>query len=111
VDRLDRATGSWVFSDWQPLLKSDGIPFCTVTFHQSDDPCGSAKDHAKELGDIVGQVKNITGQKQVNIVGYSKGGLDASSHDVHLQSKILDYLLPMVRDMGLFNLRDIWITC
>jgi hypothetical protein len=53
VDRLDRATGSWVFSDWQPLLKSDGIPFCTVTFHQSDDPCGSAKDHAKELGDIV----------------------------------------------------------
>jgi MFS family permease len=89
VDRLDRATGSWVFSDWQPLLKSDGIPFCTVTFHQSDDPCGSAKDHAKELGDIVGQVKNITGQKQVNIVGYSKGGLDArvylaesGTHDV-----------------------------
>jgi triacylglycerol lipase len=81
--------GSWVFSDWQPLLKSDGIPFCTVTFHQSDDPCGSAKDHAKEPGDIVGQVKNITGQKQVNIVGYSKGGLDArvylaesGTHDV-----------------------------
>lgn len=81
--------GSWVFSDWQPLLKRDGIPFCTVTFHQSDDPCGSAKDHAKELGDIVAQVKNMTGQKQVNMVGYSKGGLDArvylaesGTHDV-----------------------------
>ncbi len=42
------------------------------------DPCGSAIDHAKELGDIVAQVKNMTGQKQVNIVGYSKGGLDAN---------------------------------
>jgi pimeloyl-ACP methyl ester carboxylesterase len=81
--------GSWVWSDWQRLLKNDSIPFCTVTFHHSNDPCGSAKDHAKELGDIVVQVKNMTGQKQVNIVGYSKGGLDArvylaesGSHDV-----------------------------
>jgi pimeloyl-ACP methyl ester carboxylesterase len=81
--------GSWVFSDWQRLLKNDGIPFCTITFHHSNDPCGSAKDHAKELGDIVAQVKNMTGQKQVNIVGYSKGGLDArvylavsGTHDV-----------------------------
>ncbi len=41
-------------------------------YDHSNDPCGSAKDHAKELGDIVAQ-----GQKQVNIVGYSKGGLDA----------------------------------
>jgi triacylglycerol lipase len=69
--------GSWVFSDWQKLLRNDGIPFCTVTFHHSNDPCGSATDHAKELGNIVAQVKNMTGQKQVNIVGYSKGGLDA----------------------------------
>jgi hypothetical protein len=57
--------GSWVFSDWQRLLKNDGIPFCTVTFHHSNHPCGSTKDHAKELGEIVVQVKNMTGQKQV----------------------------------------------
>lgn len=69
--------GSWVFSDWQKFLKNYGIPFCTVTFHHSNDPCGSAIDHGKELRNIVAQVKNMTGQKQVNIVGYSKGGLDA----------------------------------
>lgn len=34
-------------------------------------------DHARELEQIVQQVKSITGQTHVNIVVHSKGGLDA----------------------------------
>ena len=69
--------GSTIWLQWERLLTQDRIPFCTVTFHQSDDMCGSAADHAKELPQIVQEVKTMTGQNQVNIVGHSKGGLDA----------------------------------
>jgi pimeloyl-ACP methyl ester carboxylesterase len=48
-----------------------------ITFKQSDDKCGSAADHAKELSNIIGQIKKETGQNKVNIIGHSKGGLDA----------------------------------
>jgi hypothetical protein len=54
----------------------DGIPFCTMSFHP-DDKCGTAVDHANELSQIVQKVKSLTGQSRVNIVGHSKGGLDA----------------------------------
>jgi pimeloyl-ACP methyl ester carboxylesterase len=67
---------SKVWSNWEPLLKHNGIPFCTVSFHKSDDECGTAVDHANELAQIVQKVKSLRGQ-QVNIVGHSKGGLDA----------------------------------
>jgi pimeloyl-ACP methyl ester carboxylesterase len=62
---------------WEGLLKNDGIPFYPITFKQSDDKCGSVLDHARELNNIVQQIQNMTGSKQVNIVGHSKGGLDA----------------------------------
>jgi pimeloyl-ACP methyl ester carboxylesterase len=68
---------SGIWSQWERLLEHDGIPFCTVSFHQSDDRCGSAVDHAKELAQVVQQIKIMTGQNQVNMVGHSKGGLDA----------------------------------
>jgi uncharacterized alpha/beta hydrolase family protein len=68
---------SGVWSEWEQFLKVDNIPFCTVSFHNSDDMCGSAVDHAQELGQIVQQVKSITGYTSVNIIGHSKGGLDA----------------------------------
>jgi pimeloyl-ACP methyl ester carboxylesterase len=72
---------SSVWSKWETLLQQDGIPYCTVTFSQSldptYDPCGSATDHANELNQIVQKVKELTGENQVNIVGHSKGGLDA----------------------------------
>ena len=81
--------GSEVWSKWIPLLRNDHIPFCTVTFFQSSDPCGKAIDHANELSQIVQKVKDLTGAKQLNIVGHSKGGLDArvylaqsGTHDV-----------------------------
>jgi len=68
---------SSIWSVWEDLLSQNNIPFCTVSFHQSDDPCGSAKDHAGELAQIVQQVKSMTGQDKVNIVAHSKGGLDS----------------------------------
>jgi pimeloyl-ACP methyl ester carboxylesterase len=69
--------GSSIWSQWEQLLSKNSIPFCTVSFHQSNDHCGSAVDHAKELRQIVQEVKGITEQSQVNIVAHSKGGLDA----------------------------------
>ena len=69
-----------VWSKWEDLLKKDGITFYPITFYKSDDKCGSAADHAKELNSQVQQILNsMTGSspKQVNIVGHSKGGLDA----------------------------------
>jgi pimeloyl-ACP methyl ester carboxylesterase len=68
---------SVVWSEWESLLKNNSIPFYAVTFHQSDDKCGSAASHSKELAQIVKNVEARTGQNQVNIVGHSKGGLDA----------------------------------
>jgi triacylglycerol esterase/lipase EstA (alpha/beta hydrolase family) len=70
------------WSKWEPWLQHDGIPFCTASFVHSDDPCGYATDHANELSQIVQKVKDSTRENQimsnqVNIVGHSKGGLDA----------------------------------
>jgi pimeloyl-ACP methyl ester carboxylesterase len=66
-----------VWNKWIDLLKKDGIVVYPITFKQSDDKCGSAAEHAKELSKIIGQIKDETGQNKVNIVGHSKGGLDA----------------------------------
>jgi len=66
-----------IWTRWQQLLQNDGIQAFPVTFKQSNDSCGSAIDHAQELAQIVKQVKSVTGQDKVNIVGHSKGGLDA----------------------------------
>ena len=66
-----------VWKKWEDLLNKDKIPAFPVTFTQSDDKCGSAAEHAKELSDQIGDIKDKTGQNKVNIVGHSKGGLDA----------------------------------
>lgn len=68
---------STIWSEWETLLRNAGIPFFAVTFHQSDDECGSASNHSKELAQILKDVERNTGHNQVNIVGHSKGGLDA----------------------------------
>jgi pimeloyl-ACP methyl ester carboxylesterase len=65
------------WNKWKDLLKKDGISAYPITFNQSDDRCGSASDHAKELSTKIAQIKNQTGQSKVNIIGHSKGGLDA----------------------------------
>jgi triacylglycerol esterase/lipase EstA (alpha/beta hydrolase family) len=67
-----------VWNKWVDLLKKDGISAVyPITFKQSDDECGSAAEHAKELSNIIRQIKKETGQNKVNIVAHSKGGLDA----------------------------------
>ncbi len=66
-----------VWNKWIILLKKDGISAYPITFKQSDDECGSSAEHAKELLNIIGQIKKETGQIKVNIIGHSKGGLDA----------------------------------
>ena len=66
-----------VWNKWIDLLKKDGISAYPITFKQSDDKCGSSAEHAKELSKIIGQIKEETGKNKVNIVGHSKGGLDA----------------------------------
>ena len=62
---------------WTQNLSEENIPFCIISFEQSNDACGSAIDHSKELAQIVQNIISETGQNQVNIVGFSKGGLDA----------------------------------
>jgi triacylglycerol lipase len=49
-----------------------------VTFKKSGDKRGTTSDHAKELGSIIEDFKRKTGADRVNIIGHSKGGLDAS---------------------------------
>jgi len=66
-----------VWNKWVDLLKKDDISVYPITFKQSDDKCGSSAEHAKELSKIIGQIKDETGKNKVNIVGHSKGGLDA----------------------------------
>jgi triacylglycerol lipase len=72
-----------VWSEWESLLNGS-VPYCTVSFKHNDtvsfeyyDKCGASTEHAKELNEIIQIVKNKTHQKQVNLVGHSKGGLDA----------------------------------
>jgi pimeloyl-ACP methyl ester carboxylesterase len=65
------------FDEWEQELNQDRIPYCIISFEQSSDACGSAVDHANELAQIIQNIKSATEQNQVNIVGFSKGGLDA----------------------------------
>jgi triacylglycerol lipase len=74
-----------VWSIWESHLQDEGIPYCTVTF-QGDDECGSASAHALELNQIVQRVKMLTHANQVNMVGHSKGGLDARVYLSNTQS-------------------------
>lgn len=71
------AEGAAIWKKWEDMLRKDGIQFFTVTFKDSDDKCGSAKQHAIELEKMVQDIKEQSGAQKINIVGYSKGGLDA----------------------------------
>src|SRR5919107_3960920 len=66
-----------IWETWEELLEVDVIPFYTITFQQSDDKCGSAIEHARELNTMIQEILDSTDYEQVNIVGHSKGGLDA----------------------------------
>jgi pimeloyl-ACP methyl ester carboxylesterase len=65
---------SW--NKWFDLLGKDAIQFFPITF-EADDMCGTSNDHAAELFTKIEEIKKITGHDKINIVGFSKGGLDA----------------------------------
>jgi pimeloyl-ACP methyl ester carboxylesterase len=77
------ASGAWVWNIWKDQLKYDGIVADAVTFNDDprtlidEDECGSAKNHAIELNQIVENFKVQTRAEKINIVTHSKGGLDA----------------------------------
>ena len=67
-----------MWKKWEELLTKDGIQYYTITFQESDDKCGTAIAHAAELGKRVDEILNDPqNYGQVNIVGHSKGGIDA----------------------------------
>lgn len=65
-----------VWDEWVVDLEADGFNVQAVKF-DGNDKCGSAADHAKQLRNIVEDFKTSTGSEKINIVGHSKGGLDA----------------------------------
>lgn len=66
-----------IWNKWEELLTNDGIQYHTITFQESDDKCGTALAHAVELGKRVDEILSSSPSSQVNIVGHSKGGIDA----------------------------------
>src|SRR5215210_8262730 len=67
-----------MWKKWEELLAKDGIQYHTITFQDSDDKCGTAIAHAVELGKWVDEtLRDSQKYSQVNIVGHSKGGIDA----------------------------------
>ena len=66
-----------IWNKWEELLTNDGISYHTITFQESDDKCGTALAHAVELGKRVDEILGSNPSGQVNIVGHSKGGIDA----------------------------------
>jgi triacylglycerol lipase len=76
VHGLDEDSSVW--KKWEESLKNDGIQYYTITFQESDDKCGMAIAHAVELGKRIDEMlRNSQEYEQVNIVGHSKGGIDA----------------------------------
>ena len=71
------AVDATIWKKWEDMLRKDGIQFFTVNFKNSDDKCGSAEQHAIELEKMVQEIKGQSGAQKINIVGHSKGGLDA----------------------------------
>jgi pimeloyl-ACP methyl ester carboxylesterase len=71
---------STVWDQWVQWLREDNFSNIYPITFQNDDRCGSAEEHAEELSGIVDRIVADTGHEQVNIVGHSKGGLDARTY-------------------------------
>lgn len=77
------ASDAGVWKNWENWLRNDGIIAHAIAFHDNptttinEDECGSAKDHASQLNQIIENFTKRTGEDKINIVTHSKGGLDA----------------------------------
>ena len=49
-----------IWKKWEDMLRKDGIQFFSVTFKDSNDKCGSAEQHARELEKIVQDIKGLS---------------------------------------------------
>ena len=65
-----------VWDEWVVDLEAAGFNVKAIEFN-GNDKCGSATDHAKQLRNIVEDFKTSISSDKINIVGHSKGGLDA----------------------------------
>ena len=66
-----------MWDTWRGWLGLDHFSHVYPIRFQFDDQCGSVQQHAMELNNIVNRILRTTGYEEVNIVGQSKGGLDA----------------------------------
>jgi hypothetical protein len=53
-----------IWKKWEDMLRKDGIQFFSVTFKDSNDKCGSAEQHARELEKIVQDIKEQSGAQR-----------------------------------------------
>lgn len=78
----------------------DHIFAFSITFNQSDDKCGFAAEHAEEPSKLIAGVKGLTGQTKVNIVGHSKGGLDARAYLANNTQDIANLMMMETPNVG-----------
>jgi len=82
-----------MWKKWEELLTNDGIQYHTITFQESDDKCGTALAHAVELGKRVDEILSSSPSGQVNIVGHSKGGIDARVYLVNGTQSVANLIM------------------
>jgi triacylglycerol lipase len=82
-----------VWNTWVNWLREDNfMNIYPIKFHH-DDECGSAGEHALELSFFIDGILEDTGHDQVNIVGHSKGGLDARAYLTTGTNKVANLIM------------------
>lgn len=84
---------STVWDKWVQWLRNDNFSNVYPITFERDDECGSAKQHAAELADTIDRILVDTGHNQVNIVGHSKGGLDARTYIATGTDKVANLIM------------------
>jgi triacylglycerol esterase/lipase EstA (alpha/beta hydrolase family) len=82
-----------VWNTWVSWLREDNFTNIYPIKFQHDDKCGSVQEHASELSSIIDEILEETSEDQVNIVGHSKGGLDARAYLAMDTSKVANLIM------------------
>lgn len=89
-----------VWDTWRNWLTADNFTNVYPITFKDDDPCGSVASHASELSGMVDDILNDTGSKQVDIVAFSKGGLDARWYVSHNPDKVANLVMIGTPNLG-----------